>query len=101
VLLSNLAPIKHSDRRVARLLEKLSRFTEGHSVQLHPHNLLRILSSLQPWELCCPDLCVAIEVQDNTCINVICCILLSLNVLLQRNDSVTATYLNPAVGQYL
>uniref|UniRef100_A0A8C1J609 Coiled-coil domain-containing protein 60 n=1 Tax=Cyprinus carpio TaxID=7962 RepID=A0A8C1J609_CYPCA len=61
-LLSNLAPIKHSDRRVARLLEKLSRFTEGHTLQLHPHNFLKILNSLQPWELCCPDLCVAIEI---------------------------------------
>ncbi|XP_073696202.1 coiled-coil domain-containing protein 60-like [Garra rufa] len=61
-LLSNLAPIKHSDRRVACLLEKLSRFTEGQRLQLHPHNFLRILNSLQPWELCCPDLCVAIEI---------------------------------------
>ncbi|XP_058632658.1 coiled-coil domain-containing protein 60-like [Onychostoma macrolepis] len=60
--LSNLASIKHSDRRVARLLEKLSRFTDGHAIQLHPHNFLRILTSLQPWELCCPDLCVAIEI---------------------------------------
>ncbi|XP_052452633.1 coiled-coil domain-containing protein 60-like [Carassius gibelio] len=61
-LLSNLAPVKHSDGRVARLLEKLSRFTEGHTQQLHPHNFLKILNSLQPWELCCPDLCVAIEI---------------------------------------
>ncbi|KAK2911035.1 hypothetical protein Q8A67_003168 [Cirrhinus molitorella] len=61
-LLSNLAPMKHSDRRVACLLEKLSRFTESQTLQLHPHNFLRILNSLQPWELCCPDLCVAIEI---------------------------------------
>ncbi|RXN07222.1 coiled-coil domain-containing 60 [Labeo rohita] len=61
-LLSNLAPVKHSDRRVARLLEKLNRFTESQTLQLHPHNFLRMLNSLQPWELCCPDLCVAIEI---------------------------------------
>ncbi|XP_067295507.1 coiled-coil domain-containing protein 60-like [Pseudorasbora parva] len=61
-LLCNLAPIKHSDRRLARLLEKLSRFTESHTLRLHPHNFLRILNSLQLWELCCPDLCVAIEI---------------------------------------
>ncbi|ROI16588.1 Coiled-coil domain-containing protein 60 [Anabarilius grahami] len=64
-LLSDLAPIKHSDRRVAHLLEKLSRFTQGHTLRLHPHNFLRILNSLQLWELCCPDLSVAIEVQDS------------------------------------
>ncbi|XDV21311.1 hypothetical protein PO909_026426 [Leuciscus waleckii] len=61
-LLSNLAPVKHSDRRVARLLEKLSGFTESHTLRLHPHNFLRIFNSLQLWELCCPDLCVAIEI---------------------------------------
>ncbi|XP_050965797.1 coiled-coil domain-containing protein 60 isoform X2 [Labeo rohita] len=61
-LLSNLAPVKHSDRRVACLLEKLNRFTESQTLQLHPHNFLRMLNSLQPWELCCPDLCVAIEI---------------------------------------
>ncbi|XP_048042539.1 coiled-coil domain-containing protein 60-like [Megalobrama amblycephala] len=64
-LLSDLAPIKNSDRRVAHLLEKLSRFTQGHRLRLHPHNFLRILNSLQLWELCCPDLSVAIEVQDS------------------------------------
>ncbi|XP_051750149.1 coiled-coil domain-containing protein 60-like [Ctenopharyngodon idella] len=61
-LLSDLAPIKHSDRRVPHLLEKLSRFTECHTLRLHPRNFLKILNSLQLWELCCPDLCVAIEI---------------------------------------
>ncbi|XP_043095506.1 coiled-coil domain-containing protein 60-like isoform X2 [Puntigrus tetrazona] len=48
--------------RVARLLEKLSRFTAGRCLQLHTQHFLRILGSLQAWELCCPDLCVAIEI---------------------------------------
>ncbi|XP_057205792.1 coiled-coil domain-containing protein 60-like [Triplophysa rosa] len=65
-LLSSLTPIKHSDRRVACLLEKLSRFTEGLTLRVHPHSFLRVLNSLPPWELCCPDLCVSIEiVRDN------------------------------------
>ncbi|KAG1958068.1 coiled-coil domain-containing protein [Pimephales promelas] len=61
VLLSNLPPVKHSERRVARLLEKLSRFTASHTLTSPTHNFLRILNFLQMWELCCPDLCVFIE----------------------------------------
>ncbi|KAA0716784.1 Coiled-coil domain-containing protein 60 [Triplophysa tibetana] len=61
-LLSSLTPIKHSDRRVPCLMDKLSQFTEGLTLRVHPHSFLRVLNSLPPWELCCPDLCVAIEV---------------------------------------
>ncbi|XP_051974030.1 coiled-coil domain-containing protein 60-like [Xyrauchen texanus] len=61
-LLSSLAPIKHSDRRITCILGKLSRFTEGDTLRVHPHSFLRVLNSLQTWELCYPDLCVALEI---------------------------------------
>ncbi|KAJ8415356.1 hypothetical protein AAFF_G00423360 [Aldrovandia affinis] len=50
------------DRRVGRLLEKLGRFTDGRSLKARPPIFLRVLGALQPWELCSPDLCVAIEI---------------------------------------
>ncbi|XP_037387361.1 coiled-coil domain-containing protein 60 isoform X2 [Pygocentrus nattereri] len=60
-LLGSLPPHTHLDRKLVCLLEKLKRFTAERSLRIRPHVFLRVLNSLQPWELCCPDLCVAIE----------------------------------------
>ncbi|KAL7836900.1 hypothetical protein AOLI_G00281840 [Acnodon oligacanthus] len=61
-LLGSLPPHPHLDRKLVCVLEKLKRFTAEPSLRIRPHIFLRVLNSLQPWELCCPDLCVAIEI---------------------------------------
>ncbi|XP_072521401.1 coiled-coil domain-containing protein 60-like [Salminus brasiliensis] len=61
VLLRGLAAHTHLDRKLVCVLEKLRRFTAQQTLRIRPHIFLRVLNSLQPWELCCPDLCVAIE----------------------------------------
>ncbi|XP_036454304.1 coiled-coil domain-containing protein 60-like isoform X2 [Colossoma macropomum] len=61
-LLGSLPPHTHLDRKLVCVLEKLKRFTAERSLRIRPHVFLRVLNSLQPWELCCPDLCVAIEI---------------------------------------
>ncbi|KAI1901057.1 hypothetical protein AGOR_G00056220 [Albula goreensis] len=61
-LLARLPDAALQDRRVGRLLEKLGRFTDGRSLKTRPPVFLRVLGGLQPWELCSPDLCVAIEI---------------------------------------
>ncbi|XP_021462285.2 coiled-coil domain-containing protein 60 isoform X2 [Oncorhynchus mykiss] len=61
-LLSNLPPEVSQDRGVSRVLEKLSRFADERTPKVRPHVFLKMLGGLQPWELCLPDLCVAIEI---------------------------------------
>ncbi|KAK3514318.1 hypothetical protein QTP70_014169 [Hemibagrus guttatus] len=61
-LLSSLPTHTHSNRKMVCVLEKLKRYTQERTLRIRPHVFLRVLNSLQPWELCCPELCVAIEI---------------------------------------
>ncbi|XP_076854009.1 coiled-coil domain-containing protein 60-like isoform X2 [Brachyhypopomus gauderio] len=61
-LLNRLSLHTHSDVKLARVLDKLRCYAEEPTLWIRPHVFLRVLNSLQPWELCCPDLCVAIEI---------------------------------------
>ncbi|XP_060738596.1 coiled-coil domain-containing protein 60-like [Tachysurus vachellii] len=61
-LLGSLPTHKHLNRKMVCVLEKLKRYTQERTLRIRPHVFLRVLNSLQPWELCCPELCVAIEV---------------------------------------
>ncbi|XP_058230400.1 coiled-coil domain-containing protein 60-like isoform X2 [Hemibagrus wyckioides] len=61
-LLSSLPTHTHSNRKMVCVLEKLKRYTQERILRIRPHVFLRVLNSLQPWELCCPELCVAIEI---------------------------------------
>ncbi|XP_022520396.2 coiled-coil domain-containing protein 60 isoform X1 [Astyanax mexicanus] len=60
-LLRALPPHTHSDRKLSLVLEKLRRFTAEPTLRIRPYVFLRVLNSLQPWELCCPHLTVAVE----------------------------------------
>ncbi|XP_064209750.1 coiled-coil domain-containing protein 60-like isoform X1 [Anguilla rostrata] len=60
-LIAGLPETALRDRRVGRILEKLRRFADGRSLRIRPPAFLKVLGGLQPWELCSPDLCVAIE----------------------------------------
>ncbi|XP_041755862.1 coiled-coil domain-containing protein 60-like [Coregonus clupeaformis] len=61
-LLSSLPAEVSRDRGVSRVLEKLSRFADERTPKVRPHVFLKMLGDLQPWELCLPDLSVAIEI---------------------------------------
>ncbi|KAJ8263421.1 hypothetical protein COCON_G00158780 [Conger conger] len=65
-LIAGLPEMALRDGRVGRILEKLRRFADGRNLRVRPPVFLRVLGGLQPWELCSPDLCVAIEmVREN------------------------------------
>ncbi|TDH13088.1 hypothetical protein EPR50_G00054280 [Perca flavescens] len=49
-------------RAVSRVLEKLSGFAEQQTLRVRPQILLKVLGGLEPWELCLPELCVAIQI---------------------------------------
>ncbi|XP_053084914.1 coiled-coil domain-containing protein 60 isoform X2 [Pangasianodon hypophthalmus] len=61
-LISSMSAHTHSNRKLVCVLEKLKRYTQERTLRIRPHVFLRVLNSLHPWELCCPELCVAIEI---------------------------------------
>ncbi|XP_049907815.1 coiled-coil domain-containing protein 60-like isoform X3 [Epinephelus moara] len=61
-LLSSLPEEVCRERAVSRVLEKLSGFAEQQTLRVQPQVFLRVLGGLEPWELCLPELCVAIQV---------------------------------------
>ncbi|MCI4392886.1 hypothetical protein PGIGA_G00151070 [Pangasianodon gigas] len=61
-LISSLPAHTHSNRKLVCVLEKLKHYTQERTLRIRPHAFLRVLNSLHPWELCCPELCVAIEI---------------------------------------
>ncbi|XP_035852238.1 coiled-coil domain-containing protein 60 isoform X2 [Sander lucioperca] len=61
-LLSNLPEEVCRERAVSRVLEKLSGFAKQQTLRVRPQILLKVLGGLEPWELCLPELCVAIQI---------------------------------------
>ncbi|XP_071753736.2 coiled-coil domain-containing protein 60-like [Centroberyx gerrardi] len=61
-LLRSLPAEVCEERAVSRVLEKLSGFADERTPRVRPHLFLKVLGGLQPWELCLPDLCVAVEI---------------------------------------
>nr|XP_033809771.1 coiled-coil domain-containing protein 60 isoform X2 [Geotrypetes seraphini] len=52
--------------KIEKILSKLERFTDIHYEGIRPRTFLKVLNGLRIWELCSPDLCVAIEfVREN------------------------------------
>ncbi|XP_042344139.1 coiled-coil domain-containing protein 60-like [Plectropomus leopardus] len=47
---------------VSRVLQKLSGFAEQQTLRVQPQVFLKVLGGLEPWELCLPELCVAIQI---------------------------------------
>ncbi|CAL8248997.1 unnamed protein product [Merluccius merluccius] len=65
-LLSRLPAEVCREREVSRVLQKLSGLAGEETARVRSHHFFKVLGGLQPWELCLPDLCVAIElVREN------------------------------------
>ncbi|XP_037673296.1 coiled-coil domain-containing protein 60 isoform X4 [Choloepus didactylus] len=60
-LLSKLPEDLKSFRPAKKILVKLQKFGENLDLRIRPHVLLKVLQDLRIWELCSPDIAVAIE----------------------------------------
>ncbi|XP_012869746.1 PREDICTED: coiled-coil domain-containing protein 60 [Dipodomys ordii] len=60
-LLSKLPEDLKSFRPAKKILAKLQKFGENLDLRIRPHILLKVLQDLRVWELCSPDIAVAIE----------------------------------------
>uniref|UniRef100_A0A8C9QP68 Coiled-coil domain containing 60 n=1 Tax=Spermophilus dauricus TaxID=99837 RepID=A0A8C9QP68_SPEDA len=60
-LLSKLPEDLKSFRPAKKILAKLQKFGENLDLRIRPHVLLKVLQELRIWELCSPDVAVAIE----------------------------------------
>ncbi|XP_075832239.1 coiled-coil domain-containing protein 60 [Microtus pennsylvanicus] len=60
-LLSKLPEDLKNFRPAKKVLTKLQKFGENLDLRIRPHVLLKVLQDLRIWELCSPDLAVAIE----------------------------------------
>uniref|UniRef100_A0AAQ6IH43 Coiled-coil domain-containing protein 60 n=2 Tax=Anabas testudineus TaxID=64144 RepID=A0AAQ6IH43_ANATE len=61
-LLSSLPEEVCKEQAVSRVLQKLSGFAEQQPIRVRPQLFLKLLEGLEPWELCLPELCVAIQI---------------------------------------
>ncbi|XP_075034644.1 coiled-coil domain-containing protein 60 [Mixophyes fleayi] len=61
VLLSRIPLIMKNDQKIHKILEKLESLEEKQFVRIRPNAFLKVLSGLRRWELCSPDISVAIE----------------------------------------
>uniref|UniRef100_A0A8C2MSW3 Coiled-coil domain containing 60 n=2 Tax=Cricetulus griseus TaxID=10029 RepID=A0A8C2MSW3_CRIGR len=60
-LLSKLPEDLKSFRPAKKILAKLQKFGENLDLRIRPHVLLKVLQEFRTWELCSPDIAVAIE----------------------------------------
>ncbi|XP_023616183.1 coiled-coil domain-containing protein 60 [Myotis lucifugus] len=60
-LLSKLPEDLKNFRPAKKILAKLQKFGENLDLRIRPHVLLKVLQELRTWELCSPDVAVAIE----------------------------------------
>ncbi|XP_005396584.1 PREDICTED: coiled-coil domain-containing protein 60 [Chinchilla lanigera] len=60
-LLSKLPEDLKNYRPAKKILVKLQKFGENLDLRVRPHVLLKVLQDLRVWELCSPDIAVAIE----------------------------------------
>nr|XP_048278843.1 coiled-coil domain-containing protein 60 isoform X2 [Myodes glareolus] len=60
-LLSKLPEDLKNFRPAKKVLTKLQKFGENLDLRIRPHVLLKVLQDLRIWELCSPDIAVAIE----------------------------------------
>ncbi|XP_077016091.1 coiled-coil domain-containing protein 60 isoform X6 [Tamandua tetradactyla] len=60
-LLSKLPEDLKNFRPARKILVKLQKFGENLDLRVRPHVLLKVLQDLRTWELCSPDIAVAIE----------------------------------------
>ncbi|XP_057382831.1 coiled-coil domain-containing protein 60 isoform X2 [Balaenoptera acutorostrata] len=60
-LLSKLPEDLKNFRPAKKILAKLQKFGENLDLRIRPHVLLKVLQDMRVWELCSPDIAVAIE----------------------------------------
>ncbi|XP_064337254.1 coiled-coil domain-containing protein 60 isoform X2 [Camelus dromedarius] len=65
-LLSKLPEDLKTFRPARKILAKLQKFGENLDLRIRPHVLLKVLQDLRIWELCSPDIAVAIEVTTSS-----------------------------------
>ncbi|XP_072272070.1 coiled-coil domain-containing protein 60 [Pyxicephalus adspersus] len=61
VVLQSRIPEDMKNNQIKKILEKLEKLEEKNFVRIRPHSFLKVLAGLRNWELCSPDICVAIE----------------------------------------
>ncbi|XP_026177720.1 coiled-coil domain-containing protein 60-like isoform X2 [Mastacembelus armatus] len=62
MLLSSLPEEVCKEQAVSRVMQKLSGFAEQQTIRVRPQLFLKVLGGLEVWELCLPELCVAIQI---------------------------------------
>ncbi|XP_022453557.1 coiled-coil domain-containing protein 60 isoform X3 [Delphinapterus leucas] len=60
-LLSKLPEDLKNFRPAKKILAKLQKFGENLDLRIRPHALLKVLQDMRVWELCSPDIAVAVE----------------------------------------
>ncbi|XP_044146812.1 coiled-coil domain-containing protein 60 [Bufo gargarizans] len=61
MLLSMIPTALKNDQKICKILEKLEKLEEKQFIRIRPNSFLKVLSGLRTWELCSPDISVAIE----------------------------------------
>ncbi|XP_068102429.1 coiled-coil domain-containing protein 60 isoform X2 [Hyperolius riggenbachi] len=61
ILLSRIPEAMKNNQKIKNILEKLERLEEKQFIRIRPHSFLKVLNGLRNWELCSPDVSVAIE----------------------------------------
>ncbi|NWY53364.1 CCD60 protein, partial [Chionis minor] len=61
VLLARLPESVKSDHYVQKILKKLEKYGKIPDLKIHPDTFLKALADLQVWELCSPEIAVAVE----------------------------------------
>ncbi|KAM9330910.1 coiled-coil domain-containing protein 60 [Gastrophryne carolinensis] len=61
ILLSKIPESVKNNQKIKKILEKLANLEEKTSIRIRPHSFLKVLNGLRNWELCSPDISVAIE----------------------------------------
>ncbi|CAH2295998.1 Hypothetical predicted protein [Pelobates cultripes] len=61
VLLSRIPPVLKKNQNIQKILRKLEKLEEKQFIRLRPITFFKVLSGLRIWELCAPDISVAVE----------------------------------------
>ncbi|XP_071998387.1 coiled-coil domain-containing protein 60 isoform X2 [Engystomops pustulosus] len=61
ILLSRIPSVLKNSQKIHTILEKLEKLEEKQFIRIRPHSFLKVLNALRTWELCSPDISVAIE----------------------------------------
>ncbi|KAM6403771.1 coiled-coil domain-containing protein 60 [Rhynochetos jubatus] len=61
VLLARLPESVKSDRYIQKILKKLEKYGKDPDLKIHPDDFLKVLATLQEWELCYPEIAAAVE----------------------------------------